>query len=53
MPLAEIERVLQHAASPTRLSVINASDHRFSDNLAEFDLKLLESIAWIEANAPR
>lgn len=53
VPLAEVERVLQHAASPTRLWVINASDHRFSDNLAEFDLKLLESMAWIEANAPR
>jgi pimeloyl-ACP methyl ester carboxylesterase len=53
VPLAEIERVLQRAASPTRLWVINASDHRFSDNLAEFDLKLIESMRWIEANAPR
>ena len=53
VPIAEIERVLRHAASPTRLWVIKASDHRFSDNLAEFDVRLLESMAWIEAHAPR
>jgi Bacterial virulence protein (VirJ) len=53
VPLAEIERVLQHAAQPKRLWVVRASDHRFSDNLSEFDERLLEAIAWIQANAPR
>lgn len=53
VPLAEIERVLQHAAQPKRLWVVRASDHRFSDNLSEFDQRLLEAIAWIQANAPR
>ncbi len=53
VPLAEIRRVLQRATSPTRLWVVDASDHRFSDNLAAFDRSLLESMAWIEANAPR
>ncbi len=53
VPLAEIERVLQHATQPKRLWVVPASDHRFSDNLSEFDERLLEAIAWIQANAPR
>jgi alpha-beta hydrolase superfamily lysophospholipase len=53
VPVAEIERVLQHAAQPKRLWVVKASDHRFSDNLSEFDQRLLEAIAWIQANAPR
>ena len=53
VPLAEIERVLQHAAKPKRLWVVKASDHRFSDNLSEFDERVLEAIAWIQANASR
>ena len=53
VPLAEVQRVLQQAASPTRLWVVPSSDHRFSDNLSEFDRTLFESIAWIQTNAPR
>jgi fermentation-respiration switch protein FrsA (DUF1100 family) len=53
VPLAESERVLRHAAQPKRLWVVSASDHRFSDNLSEFDERLLEAIAWIQASAPR
>ncbi len=53
VPVAEVERVLQHAASPKRLWVVSAADHRFSDNLAEFDGRLLEAIAWIQADAAR
>ncbi len=53
VPVAEIERVLGEAASPTRLWLVNAADHRFSDNLAEFDRTLLEAIAWIDAKASR
>jgi fermentation-respiration switch protein FrsA (DUF1100 family) len=53
VPLAEIERVLQHAAQPKRLWVVKASDHRFSDNLSEFDQRLLEALTWIQANTPR
>ncbi|HEY2152192.1 MAG TPA: AcvB/VirJ family lysyl-phosphatidylglycerol hydrolase [Vicinamibacterales bacterium] len=53
VPLAEVERVMQHAAQPKRLWVVNASDHRFSDNLSEFDERLLDAIAWIQANASR
>jgi hypothetical protein len=28
-------------------------NHRFSANLEEFDRRLLEAIAWIDAHAPR
>lgn len=50
VPLTEIERVLQRAAEPKRLWTVRAADHRFSDNLSEFDQRLLDAIAWIQAN---
>ena len=33
VPLAEVQRVLDAAKEPKRLWIVNASDHRFSDNL--------------------
>ena len=32
---------------------MKASDHRFSDNLAEFDRRLLEAIAWVDEQRRR
>lgn len=49
VPLSEIQRVLARATGPTRLWVIQASDHRFSGNLIEFDRRLMEAIDWITA----
>jgi hypothetical protein len=49
--VAEVQEVLLRAREPKRLWMINAANHRFSDNLAEFDRTLLEAIAWIEAHA--
>ena len=46
-PLADIERVLSSAREPKRLWIVNAADHRFSDNLAEFDRRLIEALGWI------
>ena len=46
-PLTEVQDVLAHAGEPKRLWIVKAADHRFSDNLAEFDRTLLEAIAWI------
>ena len=52
VPLAEVQQVLARAVQPKRLWIVNAANHRFSDNLAEFDRTLLEAIAWIaEAHA--
>ena len=53
VPLAEAEKVFAAANEPKRLWIVKASDHRFSDNLDEFDRQLLEAIAWVNAHAPR
>jgi fermentation-respiration switch protein FrsA (DUF1100 family) len=52
VPLGEVKQLLELAREPKRLWVVQASDHRFSDNLTEFDQRLLEAIGWVTANAP-
>jgi hypothetical protein len=39
--------------SPKRLWIVPAADHRFSNNLPEFDRCLIDAIAWVNANRPR
>jgi dienelactone hydrolase len=51
VPLPEAQRVLDAAREPKRLWVIQASDHRFSDNRREFEARLLDALAWVKANA--
>ena len=53
VPVADVERVLESAREPKRLWIVKASDHRFSDNLTEFDQRLLEAIAWTREHSPR
>jgi alpha-beta hydrolase superfamily lysophospholipase len=53
VPVADVERVLKAAHEPKRLWIVNASNHRLSDNLDEFDRQLLEAIAWVNADASR
>jgi type IV secretory pathway VirJ component len=53
VPLADIRNVMTRAVEPKRLWIVDASDHRFSDNVVEFDQRLLEAIEWIKSNAPR
>lgn len=53
VPVADVERVLHAANEPKRLWIVDASNHRFSNNLDEFDKQLLEAIAWVKAHAPR
>jgi pimeloyl-ACP methyl ester carboxylesterase len=50
-PLSEAHRVMAAALEPKRLWIVNAADHRFSDNLAEFDRRLIEAIEWIQRQA--
>jgi alpha-beta hydrolase superfamily lysophospholipase len=50
VPIAETQRILAHAAEPKRLWIIEATNHRFSSNLAEFDARLMEAIAWVQRN---
>ncbi len=53
VPLADVDRILKAAGDPKRSWIVEAADHRFSNNLDEFDRRLLEAIAWVKANAPR
>jgi len=53
VPVSEIERVFRAAHEPKQLWIVNASDHRFSDNLDELNRRLLEAIAWVHAHADR
>jgi len=49
VPLAEIQVIMSHAKEPKKLWTIEASNHRFSDNLAEFDRRLIEAIQWVRS----
>lgn len=51
--MAEVQRVFAHAECPNRLWIVRGSDHRFSGNIAEFDRRLIEAIAWVKQNTPR
>lgn len=47
VPVARVQHLLERAKEPKKLWIIKAADHRFSDNLPEFDTCLLEAITWI------
>ncbi|HSD65048.1 MAG TPA: AcvB/VirJ family lysyl-phosphatidylglycerol hydrolase, partial [Vicinamibacteria bacterium] len=47
--LPEIESIMGRAREPKRLWVIEASNHRFSDNQAELRRCLKEAIAWMQS----
>jgi fermentation-respiration switch protein FrsA (DUF1100 family) len=47
VPIADVRRVFDAAKEPKKLWIVRASDHRFSDNLQEFDRRLLEAIDWM------
>lgn len=51
--LSVIQQVFDAASEPKKLWIVKASDHRFSDNLPEFDRRLLEAMAWITQNVAR
>lgn len=51
VPVAESERIFAAAREPKRLWIVDAADHRFSDNLGELDQRLLAALAWIAEHA--
>jgi len=53
VPLSETQRIFAHASEPKRLWVVDAVNHRFSNNLPEFDARLMEAVAWVQHNQPR
>lgn len=52
VPLSEATNVVDHAGQPKRLWVVTAADHRFSNNLPEFDRRLIEALAWVRHPQP-
>jgi fermentation-respiration switch protein FrsA (DUF1100 family) len=54
VPPGESDQLMRAARDPKALWTVTADDHRFSNNLKEFDARLLDAIAWIgSAQAPR
>jgi len=53
VPLAEVQRVMGAARDPKRLWIVDASDHGFTNNMAEFDRQLLDAVAWVRDHAVR
>lgn len=51
-PASDADRIVHAARGPARLWSINATNHRFSGNEAEFDRRLIEAIEWINAHQP-
>ena len=49
-PLADTRRMFERASAPKRLWIVEAANHRFSNNLPEFDARLMEAIEWIQRN---
>ena len=47
VPVADVQRVMDAASEPKRLWVIDASNHRFSGNLPEFEHRLTDAVTWI------
>lgn len=50
VPLEEAQRVYERAGSPKRMWVIDASDHRFSNQSTEFSARLIEAMDWVAAD---
>jgi pimeloyl-ACP methyl ester carboxylesterase len=53
VPLADVQRVIDRAKDPKRLWIVNAVDHRFSNNERDFEARLLEAMAWVQQHSPR
>lgn len=45
----ESDRLTARARDPKRVWTVRASNHRFSDNLPEFDARLAEALQWMAA----
>jgi pimeloyl-ACP methyl ester carboxylesterase len=49
VPAGEVQRVLANAKEPKRLWIVEATNHRFSGGLEQFDRALLDALEWIRA----
>lgn len=53
VPLADTQRIFERALTPKQLWTVEAANHRFSNNLPEFDARLMEAIEWTRRNQPQ
>ena len=51
VPVSEVQRVMERAKDPKKLWIVQASNHRFSDNIDEFNERLLEALAWVKSQS--
>ena len=48
LPLEQAKAMFSRAGEPKRMWVIEAANHRFSNNRDELDLRTLEALRWIK-----
>ena len=53
VPEGEVDRIMAAARPPKRLWMIDAADHRFSDQQEQLARCLADAIAWVRANGTR
>jgi fermentation-respiration switch protein FrsA (DUF1100 family) len=49
VPVGEVKRVMANAKDPKRMWIVEATNHRFSGGIDEFDRTLLAALDWIKA----
>jgi hypothetical protein len=47
LPLEKAKAMFAHAGNPKKMWIVEASNHRFSDNRSELDHCILEALRWI------
>jgi hypothetical protein len=53
VPLPDVQRMFTESREPKRMWIVDASNHRFSDSLDEFDRRLIEAITWVRDHMTR
>jgi hypothetical protein len=53
LPLDKAKAMFARAGEPKKMWVVEAANHRFSDNRDELDRKILEALNWIKTQKPR
>jgi alpha/beta superfamily hydrolase len=51
--VGDVRTLLEGLQGPKQLWVVEAADHRFSDNLTDLDRRLTEAVEWVKAHTPR
>ena len=51
LPLDKAKAIFSRAGNPKRMWVIEASNHRFSDNRPDLDRCVMEALQWIRSNS--